>query len=169
MFLDLDRFKVVNDSLGHGAGDRLLTVVATRLRSAVRGSNLVARIGGDEFVVVADDSFDSTSVQALASRLHQKLSAPIEVGDHQVHVRASIGIATGDRRPEVLLANADAAMYRAKEQGRNRTEVFDLERASFSTDRIDLEADLRLALPRGELEVHYQPEVDLPDRRGARG
>ena len=164
LFLDLDRFKVVNDSLGHAAGDELLRVVADRLLSAVRPDSTVARLGGDEFVIVVNGPIDLTEALAISQRIHKSLAPAIEIDEHMVYVTASIGIAFAqDDEPDTIMANADSAMYRAKDQGRNRTMVFDQQQQSFPTERIGIEADLRQALPRGEFEVYYQPEFDLHD------
>ena len=120
LFLDLDRFKLVNDSLGHLVGDRLLMAVAKRLEAALRPGDTVARIGGDEFTLLLDDIGDVHGASVVAERLHESLSAPFEVGSREIYVSASIGIAlvTADRAPEDVVRDADVAMYRAKAPGR---------------------------------------------------
>ena len=165
LFLDLDRFKVINDSLGHAAGDKLLQEVAKRLRSSVRRENTVARLGGDEFVIVIDGPINEEQALSVSERIHRSLIPPIEIGEHKVYVTASIGVCLADgASADAIMANADSAMYQAKDQGRNRTMVFDECHLAFPAERIGLEADLRMALPRGEFEVYFQPEVDLDTR-----
>src|SRR5438270_1581474 len=163
LFLDLDRFKWINDSLGHAAGDELLTLVAARLNDGVRPGDSVARFGGDEFVVLCDDLDGEWEAVAIAERLTTELSANINVEDRDIKVTASVGIATTasavDPTADTLLRDADAAMYRAKERGRNRIEVFHRGMRTRAMHRLEIETDLRRALDRGELEVHYQPIV----------
>ena len=163
LFVDLDNFKLINDSLGHQAGDTLLIEVAKRLQSCVRDEDTVARLGGDEFVILLELATELTAVQA-AERIEQKFTRPFKIEGREFVVSVSIGIALGDAsqgRSDVLLRNADVAMYRAKSEGRARHVVF---RASMHTDglvRLNLENDLRQALRRHELVVHYQPIVNL--------
>ena len=164
VFLDLDGFKYVNDSLGHHAGDLLLADVARRLTGAVRGADLTARFGGDEFALLCTDVAGEEEALAIARRVNEVLAPPVPVGTAEFHVSASVGIAVaarGSRGGEALLRDADAAMYSAKERGRARCELFDERLRNRITDRARLEHDLRPALDRGELEVHYQPLVTL--------
>ncbi len=169
LFIDLDHFKVVNDSLGHDAGDELLAEVAARLSAAVRATETVARVGGDEFVVVAEGLLDATEALSIAERLQDALRHPLPVAgiDHLLH--ASIGVvmvAPGELRPVTdLLAEADLAMYRAKERGRGRVEVFEEHLRTKAADRMSTEAALRRAIEEGELEVFYQPVIALVSGR----
>src|SRR3954463_3614524 len=145
LFLDLDRFKVVNDSLGHLVGDRLLMAVSKRLEAALRPGDTVARLGGDEFTLVLDDIDDVHGASVVAERLQESLSAPFEVGQRELHVSASIGIAlvTPDRAPEEVVRDADVAMYRAKAQGGARHAVFDEAMHERVMARLELETGLR--------------------------
>ncbi|MCO1653602.1 putative bifunctional diguanylate cyclase/phosphodiesterase [Pseudonocardia humida] len=160
LFLDLDDFKVVNDGLGHAAGDELLRHVATRLGRAVRPQDLCARLGGDEFAVLLPDS-DDTAL-AVAQQLVRLLAAPVSVNGRLVHVGVSIGLAfaTAGVSPDELLRHADAAMYAAKAAGKNRVRVFDAGLLG-DDDRADFEAELAAAADAGQLEVHYQPIVSV--------
>jgi len=165
LFIDLDQFKVINDSLGHSIGDKVLRIAGERLRHAVRPNDLVGRLGGDEFVVVSTDSTDLDEVRLLAKHLRESLTQPIVVNDRHLHVDASIGIvlaAPGDERTaEDLLRDADVAMYQAKMRGRGRYEFFDVELRQRMQRRLGLEQDLRDGLQNGELWPAYQPVVDL--------
>jgi diguanylate cyclase (GGDEF)-like protein/PAS domain S-box-containing protein len=164
LFLDLDHFKVVNDSLGHGLGDRLLIAIAERLKVALRPGDTIARFGGDEFVLLCEDLDASGDAIAIARRVDQALSSPFEIDDAEIYVGVSIGIAFSDRdsnEPETLIRDADAAMYRAKEKGRARYEIFDSAMRAHAVDRLDIENALRRALDRRQLRVHYQPIIDL--------
>ena len=164
LLLDLDRFKVVNDTLGHGAGDALLRVVAARLSESVRGGDVVARFGGDEFVVACDVGGSVLTVAALAERLIEALARPIEVDGHELFVSASVGIVIADARDadaDSLLRDADVAMYRAKESGGGRYEIFDAELRARVLRRLTVEHELRGAVADGQLELHLQPLVDL--------
>jgi diguanylate cyclase (GGDEF)-like protein/PAS domain S-box-containing protein len=169
LFLDLDRFKWINDSLGHAAGDELLTLVANRLKDGVRPGDSVARFGGDEFVVLCDDLDGEREAVTIAERLTAELAANLSVEGRDIKVTASVGIATtassGDPTAGTMLRDADAAMYRAKERGRNRIEVFHRGMRTRAVHRLEIETDLRRALDRGELEVHYQPIVRLATAR----
>jgi diguanylate cyclase (GGDEF)-like protein/PAS domain S-box-containing protein len=161
--LDVDRFKLVNDSLGHPAGDALLVAFAARLRGAVREGDLLARLGGDEFVVLAHRITGREDAALVASRLQQALSEPITVQGQELRPSVSIGIAlpTTSAAATELLSRADTAMYLAKERGRDRCEFYDDELRERVAHRLDTESALRRALSHDELKVHYQPEVDL--------
>lgn len=163
MFIDLDHFKVINDTLGHEAGDTLLRDVAQRLRENLRASDTVARLGGDEFVVLIEDLSDPLYVSNLARKLIDALSASYMVSGHECNVTASIGSSTYPDDGEdvaALLKNADIAMYRAKEQGRNSFQFFSEQMNTDAVERLTVEADLRRALDRNELVLHYQPKVE---------
>ncbi len=162
MFLDIDDFKVVNDSLGHSSGDELLRHAGKRIAAAIRPSDTVARFGGDEFVIVADDVSILETVQ-IAERVLDALSQPCLIGTREMSVTASLGIAIADgsATPESLLRDSDAAMYRAKERGRGRLEMFDDALRSKAERRMATESALHRALEREEFTVHYQPIVDL--------
>jgi diguanylate cyclase (GGDEF)-like protein/PAS domain S-box-containing protein len=163
LFVDLDRFKLVNDSLGHLAGDELLVEVAQRLKSAVRGGDTVARLGGDEFTILCEDISRPDAV-AIANRITQALSAPLRIRDHDVFVSAGVGIAfarDASADPEALLGDADAAMYRAKGRPDGGYEIFDQRMRAPAGERLKLEGALRRAIDRNELKVVYQPQVDL--------
>jgi diguanylate cyclase (GGDEF)-like protein/PAS domain S-box-containing protein len=166
LFLDLDGFKEVNDSLGHAAGDRLLIQVAERLHSCVRPSDTVARFGGDEFAVLIEDASDDIDVTQVADRVLEGLARPFHVNGRELHVRGSMGIARMDLDvdgADQLLRNADLAMYRAKAAGRGGYERYDPEMHTELVARVQLEADLRRALEsgEGELFLQYQPTFDL--------
>jgi diguanylate cyclase (GGDEF)-like protein/PAS domain S-box-containing protein len=161
MFLDLDRFKVVNDGLGHQAGDELLKAVATRLAEVVRAGETVARLGGDEFTFIFHDVEDATMAGAIARRIMEALAAPIEIDGREVVVTGSIGIVLPGpgAQAAAVLRDADAAMYRAKETGRARFEIFDEEQRRAVMERLTVEGELRHAIETGELRMHYQPLV----------
>ncbi|MEY2432651.1 MAG: hypothetical protein QOC92_2376, partial [Acidimicrobiaceae bacterium] len=165
MFLDVDRFKWLNDSLGHAAGDAVLVEVAARLQSAVRDTDTVARFGGDEFVVLCEDMASEEQAMLLARHLSECVSFPIELGATEMTPSVSIGLviasAVVDAGPDALLRDADAAMYTAKERGRGGRELFDSGTHARTAERHEAERALRRAIDRGELRVHYQPEVDL--------
>jgi diguanylate cyclase (GGDEF)-like protein len=160
LFVDLDRFKGVNDSLGHAAGDELLVAVADRLRACVRLEDTAARLGGDEFAVLAEALDDRRDAALLAERILGALQQPFELHGREVFVTASIGIAVGESPEEELLRNADVAMYRAKAAGASY-EFFEAGMRAAIVERLGLEADLRRAIERDELCLHYQPIVDL--------
>jgi diguanylate cyclase (GGDEF)-like protein len=161
LFVDLDNFKVINDALGHDQGDRLLRAAADRLRAELRPSDTIARVGGDEFVVFCEDVTSEHDALAMVDRLVHALDAPFDLAGQSQHATASVGIAFGDSsaEPEVLIRNADAAMYRAKERGRARFELFDDEMRRRSVSWLETESELRRALANGELHNLYQPIV----------
>ena len=164
LFVDLDQFKVVNDSLGHAAGDEVLREVATRLDAAVEPSGLAARFGGDEFVVLLHGPTDTTAATSVGERILDALSGSVEVGDDETFVSASIGVAVADGPPvsaSDLIRDADLAMYQAKRRGRRRVEVFDTDLRSRVQARHELDTELRKALDRRTLDVFYQPVVDI--------
>ena len=164
LFLDLDGFKLVNDSLGHRLGDELLVLIARRLEAAVRPGDTVARLGGDEFIVLVDDMDQEDVAEAVADRIHDALAPVYQVEGHEVVTSVSIGIAlssTGYEAPEDLVRDADTAMYRAKAAGKAQHRVFDQGMHAQVVARLFLERDLRRALQRREFEVHYQPIVAL--------
>ncbi|MDO9712202.1 EAL domain-containing protein [Paracraurococcus lichenis] len=166
--LDLDRFKEVNDTLGHPIGDALLCAVAARLRSELRDTDILARLGGDEFAIVQSSVNQPHDATALARRLVEVVGAPFEVEGHQISVGASVGVAVapGDGMdPDALLKAADMALYRAKADGRGTWRFFEPEMDARMQMRRALELDLRRALAAGEFEVHYQPIVGVADRR----
>jgi diguanylate cyclase (GGDEF)-like protein len=167
LFLDLDRFKMVNDSLGHGVGDALLVAVARRLQGLVRSNDTVARLGGDEFTVLLDDIQSASGATTLAERIEAVMREPIEVDEHRLYVTTSVGIAfhRGGGEADALLRDADIAMYRAKHTGKARYEVYEPGEQAAMVSRLDLEGDLRRALDGDELEVFYQPIVQLPSGR----
>ncbi len=164
IFLDLDGFKVVNDSLGHEYGDRLLVAVAERLRSDLLAGDLLARFGGDEFTVLPDHVTEPSDATRMAERLQATLAAPFAVNGHTLVVSASLGIVLSSAElptPTDLLRAADVALYRAKANGKGSRAVFDTTRDASALAQLDQEQDLRLALDRGELRLHYQPKMDL--------
>ena len=167
LFMDLDGFKTINDSLGHEAGDRFLVTVAERLKNRLRPEDVLARFGGDEFAVLLEDVADVSEAIRVAQRIAEALQEPLAVNSHQVSVSTSVGIALGSAHtnddPEGMLRKADAAMYRAKEQGPGRYAVFDPAMQARAQERLELEAELRGALQRGEFLLYYQPEVSLHD------
>jgi diguanylate cyclase (GGDEF)-like protein/PAS domain S-box-containing protein len=167
LFLDLDHFKLINDSIGHHGGDELLRAVAPRLASHLRPGDRMARFGGDEFGILIDRLADEEEAAAIADRLAGVFTSPFLIGGVEHFVTASIGVAVAgaaDREPrsaDLLIRDADAAMYRAKERGRARCELFDAEMRAGALRRLGIEHDLRHALERQELELHYQPIVSL--------
>lgn len=168
LFIDLDRFKMVNDTLGHAAGDRLLFEVGARIRMCLRGADSAARFGGDEFAVLLEGVHDIAQVEVVADRIGSSLRQPTIIDGHQVFVDASIGIVAAPLRsidPEALVRDADVAMYQAKEGGAGRSVVFEDGMRHRFERRVSLEGDLRHALERGELVLHYQPIVDLGSAR----
>ncbi|HEX8853774.1 MAG TPA: EAL domain-containing protein, partial [Pyrinomonadaceae bacterium] len=164
LFLDLDRFKIVNDSLGHMVGDQLLVGIGRRLETCLRPGDTVARLGGDEFTILLEDLNDAEEAIEVAGRLQKEVSLPFNLNGHEVFTTVSIGIAlstTGYERPEEVLRDADTAMYRAKTQGKARHEVFDKAMHARALNLLQLETDLRRAVEREEFFLHYQPIVSL--------
>jgi diguanylate cyclase (GGDEF)-like protein/PAS domain S-box-containing protein len=167
MFLDLDRFKLVNDGLGHDAGDELLAAVATRLRGSLRPGDTVARFGGDEFVLLFESVADRSRAEALANRVLSCFEQPFRIDGEDLRVSASLGVALYDAAHTAaeLVRDADAAMYRAKGQGRGRMQMFDATSREHDLARVHTENALRSALDHDELRVHYQPIFSLRDLR----
>ncbi len=168
LFMDLDHFKLVNDSLGHDLGDSLLVAVGRRLVDAVRSGDTVARLGGDEFTVLLEDVNGLGGAIRAVERITKKLSEPFEVDGNRLFVTASTGVALGVRKtdgPQELLRHADVAMYRAKAAGGDRFEVFEQGMGLGLRERIELEKDLRRAVAGEQFRLHYQPKVRLEDRR----
>jgi diguanylate cyclase (GGDEF)-like protein len=164
--MDLDNFKVINDSLGHEAGDELLVEVSGRLLKVLRPEDTAARLGGDEFVVLLEDLVDAGEARRVAKRIMSELRPPFAVESRQTFVSASVGIALSDSgqiQPAELLRDADAAMYKAKEDG--GLQIFEPSMRTWATSRLELENSLRQALEREEFEVYYQPQVDLQTGR----
>jgi diguanylate cyclase (GGDEF)-like protein len=163
LFVDLDRFKAVNENLGHDVGDRVLRAAGDRLRTLMRASDTVARFGGDEFMILCDDISSEADAVAVAERIAAKLAEPFEIDGYEVHVGASLGIAVAadrTRSPEAIVRAADQAMYVAKRRG-SRLELFDREQRVVAVARRGFEGELRQALEGDELRLFYQPEVDL--------
>ena len=168
LFLDLDGFKFVNDSLGHTVGDELLKAVAGRLADAIRDGDTVARLGGDEFVVLLPDIADAGDAETVAQDVLRSLAKPILADGQSLHVTASIGVSAfpqDGHNAELLLKHADIAMYRAKDRGRNGVQRYAREMSVRTEERVKLESALRCALEREQFELHYQPQVDLKDGR----
>jgi diguanylate cyclase (GGDEF)-like protein/PAS domain S-box-containing protein len=164
LFLDMDRFKVLNDSLGHTIGDEMLVAVSKRLEESLRPGDTVARLGGDEFSVILDDITGDSEVLHITERIQKKLSLPFNLDGQEVFMTASIGIAfstTGYDRPEHLLRDADIAMYHAKTNGRARHEIFNIEMYDRAVARLQLETNLRQAIKQNELKLQYQPIVSM--------
>ncbi len=168
LFLDLDRFKVINDSLGHTVGDQLLLAISRRLELFLRSVDTVARLGGDEFVILIEDIQGLSDATRIAERIQNELSLPFKLNEHSVFTSVSIGIVLSQKNyetPEEVLRDADIAMYRAKALGRARFEVFDTAMRTRAMARLELETDLRKAIGYQQFEVFYQPIVSLDDDR----
>jgi diguanylate cyclase (GGDEF)-like protein/PAS domain S-box-containing protein len=164
LYLDLDRFKIVNDSLGHLVGDELLIAASRRLETCLRHGDALARLGGDEFAILLNGLGDDGQANAIAFRIQDALSAPFSIGGREVFTSASIGIAFGPAHytnPDEIMRDADTAMYHAKARGKARHEVFDADMHARVRDRLSLENDLRRAISTNDFEVHYQPIVSL--------
>ena len=167
LFMDLDRFKVVNDSLGHDLGDQLLIAAARRISSVLRSGDMATRFGGDEFVVLCESLDDETQAVEVADRITEALRAPFVLSGQDVFVTASVGVAVSegaDWLPVSLIRDADAAMYRAKDSGRAKTEIFDHQMRDGIVDRLEIESDLRHAIARRQLRIHFQPTVRTTDQ-----
>jgi diguanylate cyclase (GGDEF)-like protein/PAS domain S-box-containing protein len=171
LFMDLDDFKTINDSLGHAAGDRMLSEVGERLKNSLRQADTAARLGGDEFAILLEDGGDGVDAAEVAARILASLEGPFHLEGKEVFVRASIGIATADARTggpegaEELLRNADVAMYMAKEAGKGRYQVFEPAMHDTALQRLELKADLQRAVDNGEFVLHYQPVIELATGR----
>ena len=167
LFVDLDRFKIVNDSQGHAAGDLLLVAAAARLRAAVRRQDTVARFGGDEFVIICEDVTPTYYAKLLAGRISQAFREPFVVEGQEVFLSVSVGVAVAGRDDsyEELLRDADAAMYRAKESGRSRFVIFDERMRTEAAARLEIESSLHRAIERGELQLNYQPVIEIATGR----
>jgi len=168
MFLDLDRFKLINDTLGHSVGDRLLQTTAQRLTDCVREDDTVARMGGDEFTILIENITDPSNLPSLAQKIISALSQPIMLDGHEIVVTTSIGISVypnDGEQSETLIKHADAAMYLAKEKGRNNFQFFTSEMNVLAFERMTMESQLRKALERNEFSLHYQPQVDIGTHR----
>ncbi|MEO1061851.1 MAG: GNAT family N-acetyltransferase [Actinomycetota bacterium] len=164
LFIDLDDFKTVNDSLGHQSGDELLSIVSQRLLECVREGDTVARLGGDEFAILLESASDGQDAVQVAERVLELVEEPIALTEREVRIRASVGIAVENRgkaEAEALLRGADVAMYMAKAKGKGRYEFFVQSMYDIVVDRLELKADLEMALLRDEFEIHYQPIVDI--------
>lgn len=168
LIIDLDRFKVINDSLGHSAGDTLLVGFGDRLRQIVGGADFVGHFGSDEFVVVIEDIDEVEDIRRVTSRLDLALGEPFAVGDQEIFLSTSIGVALSsgpDETANRLLQNADVAMSRSKVRGRDRIEIFDREMRIEVDDRLRLDRELRVAVERAELKLHYQPKIDVATQK----
>jgi diguanylate cyclase (GGDEF)-like protein/PAS domain S-box-containing protein len=168
LFLDLDNFKLINDSLGHRAGDKLLQTMATRLQHCVRPGDTVARLGGDEFTILLENIAGAEDAVRVAQRVAEQSLTLYAIGDRQVAVTASIGIALSSPErstPDDLIRAADTAMYEAKRRGRSRYELYSPRMQAHASDRLEMEIALQRALERGEFILHYQPVVDLTTGR----
>lgn len=168
LFLDLDRFKVINDTLGHKIGDQLLIEISRRLEMCIRSCDTVARLGGDEFVILLEDIKNISDATYVAERIQQELALPLNLSGHEVFAGTSIGIAlskTGYDRPEALLRDADTAMYHAKSLGRTRYQVFDPTMHTEAVTMLQIESDLRRAIENQDFRLYYQPIVSLTTGR----
>ena len=168
LFLDLDNFKQINDTLGHLAGDELLVIVSRRLKNLLRHTDTVARLGGDEFAILLENVAGKRQTRNIASKILDALSEPVSIADQEFHITASIGIAMApydDSRPDDLIRDADAAMYEAKRRGKNAYSFFTSELLQRATSQLNLERELRGALERGEFLFHFQPIVHTHNRK----
>jgi diguanylate cyclase (GGDEF)-like protein len=168
LVVDLDRFKVINDTLGHGPGDQLLIEIAQRLSTVIRSADTVARTGGDEFLLLLTDMREAADAAVIAAKIVAELDKSVCISGAEVHTSASIGISvypTDGTDSDSLVAHADEAMYCAKQRGRNSFQFFNPGMSVFSRERLDLESELRRALPMKQFEVHYQPKVDIATGR----
>jgi diguanylate cyclase (GGDEF)-like protein len=168
LVVDLDRFKVINDTLGHGPGDQLLIEIAQRLSSAIRSADTVARTGGDEFLLLLTDIREAPDAAVIAAKIISELDKSVSIGGTEVHTSASIGISVypaDGSDSDALVAHADEAMYFAKQAGRNSFQFFSPGMSVFSRERLNLESELRRALPMQQFELHYQPKVDVATGR----
>jgi len=168
LFLDIDHFKVINDSMGHEAGDKLLTTVTSRLQQTLRRSDTIARLGGDEFTIILENISDPEDTIYVTNNLLEALAEPISIHKRKVRIGASIGVAVFPDDGETfgaLLKNADIAMYRAKEKGRNTFEFYTSEMSALAMKRLELEDSLRTAIDNEEFVVYYQPKFDLKERK----
>lgn len=168
MFIDLDRFKNINDSLGHEAGDQLLQQLSERLSRCIRDDDTVARFGGDEFVILLEDIASENDISEMASRLLDELILPFEIGDQQLYITASIGVSIYPNDGEdssTLLKNADVAMYRAKDLGKNIYQFYSADMSVRAFEHLTLESNLRLALKRDEFLLYYQPQIEITSGR----
>lgn len=166
LFVDLDSFKIINDSLGHLIGDHLLIEIAQRLKACIRSMDTVARLGGDEFCILLDGIKEEDEVIRIADRIHATLSMPCQINDHELYSSASIGITistTGYTMAEDVLRDADTAMYRAKKKGKSQYVIFDRTMHEKMTQLMQLEIDMRRALAKNEFKVYYQPILSLDD------
>jgi diguanylate cyclase (GGDEF)-like protein len=164
LFLDLDGFKFINDSLGHSIGDQLLIQIGERLKSCLRSQDILARLGGDEFTILLENVSNLKEAQEVAKRVQGALNKPFQLGENQVFTGSSIGIVQSSRDyhfPPEILRDADTAMYRAKQQGKGCSVIFDATMRTDAMRRLKLQTDLRLALDRGEFHLNYQPIVEL--------
>ena len=164
IYLDIDRFKLVNDSLGHGAGDDLLVAFAGRIRESLRDIDILARLGGDEFVILLEDVCDPDYANAIVERLQQALRKPFALQGKEVFAPASFGVVLNTQdyeQPEMIIRDADAAMYHAKESGRGQVKVFDQKLHEKAMHLLQQETDLRKAVHKNQFQNHYQPIVRL--------
>ena len=164
LFIDLDRFKIINDTMGHDAGDQLLQEIAARLKQTLRAVDVVARLGGDEFIVLIDEVSDSSHVSTVAHKIITSIIKPLTIMKQECRITASIGISIYPKDAEdeqSLMKNADMAMYLAKEEGKNNYQFYSEDIQSKSLERLSIEKNLRFALERNELSLHYQAQVDF--------
>lgn len=167
-FLDIDRFKNMNDSLGHHAGDQLLIAAAARFRKVLRPGDTVARMGGDEYTFLLDDVTDIDGALTIAERIHECLKEPFEISNEKIYINASMGLCFSDdkyRNPNEMIRDADIAMYRAKALGKGRIDVFNLDMREYASETMLIENQLQQALSKNQLEVYYQPVVDIENSR----